>query len=307
MLIRDAAKAKTVEAIPTVAALMASVSEDELRSWVKWFAVPRHFIAQPQANREAAQTIADLFTEWGYDVSLQGEFNNVVARPRRLKGKMLLVGAHYDSTAFTPGADDNGSAVAAMLGCAKAIAQSGAPMPVMFVSFNREEDGLMGSIDFVEHLTAAQQNEIECAHILEMVGYSSDQPNSQVTPTGLPIRIPTTGNFLGLLANGESANHVDQILQNAKSYLPELPTLGLRVVLGVEKYLPVLHRSDHAPFWTKKIPSVMWTDTSEFRNPHYHQDSDLPETLNYLFLRRVTQLLIATVAASSLLYDARHK
>jgi hypothetical protein len=39
----------------------------------------------------------------------------------------------------------------------------------------------------------------------------------------------------------------------------------------------------------------MWTDTAEFRNPHYHRESDTPETLNYGFLSLVTQLLVASV------------
>ena len=63
----------------------------------------------------------------------------------------------------------------------------------------------------------------------------------------------------------------------------------------MEKFFPVLLRSDHAPFWQSRIPAMMWTDTSEFRNPHYHQPGDKPQTLNYGFLRSVTQLLIASV------------
>ena len=39
----------------------------------------------------------------------------------------------------------------------------------------------------------------------------------------------------------------------------------------------------------------MWTDTSEFRNPFYHQPGDTPQTLDYAFLRSVSQLLIAAV------------
>ena len=37
----------------------------------------------------------------------------------------------------------------------------------------------------------------------------------------------------------------------------------------------------------------MWTDTSEFRNPHYHLPSDTPDTLDYDFLTRVAQLALA--------------
>jgi Zn-dependent M28 family amino/carboxypeptidase len=293
MLVRHASKAKAVRQTASVASLMDSVSEKDLRDWVKWFSVPRHFVGQPQANREAAETIASLLKDWGYEVSFQGPLYNVVARPKRAGDRMQIVAAHFDSTAFTPGADDNASAVAAMLGCAKAIAGASPKTPVMFVSFNREEDGLLGSLDFVRQLAEKERRRIHCAHVLEMVGFASDKPNSQKMPPGLPVKAPTTGNFLGLLANAKSGKHMNHILQNAKSYLPEFPTMGLHVLLGFEKYLPVLHRSDHAPFWQAGIPSVMWTDTSEFRNPHYHLESDTPETLNYPFLRRVTQLLVA--------------
>jgi len=294
MLVRHSFKARAARQVPSIAGLMDSVSESDLRSWVKRFSLPRHFLGQPQANREAAETIANLFKDWGYDVSFQGQLYNVVARPKMNAGLIQIVAAHFDSTAFTPGADDNASAVAAMLGCAKAVAAAKPKTPVVFVSFNREEDGLLGSIDFVKNLTTAERRKIQCAHVLEMVGFATDKPNSQKIPPGLPIKAPTMGNFLGLLANGDSADVMKRLLQNAKGYQPDLPTLGLHVLLGFEKFLPVLQRSDHAPFWQAGIPSIMWTDTSEFRNPHYHLDTDTPETLNYPFLRRVTQLLVAT-------------
>ena len=72
----------------------------------------------------------------------------------------------------------------------------------------------------------------------------------------------------------------------------------LRVTSAQEKFLPVLLRSDHAPFWHRHMPAILWTDTSEFRNPFYHQPGDKPQTLNYRFLRSVTQVLVASVLAS---------
>lgn len=298
MLVHHSSKAKPKHIESSIADLMESVSEKDLRDWVKWLSVPRHFLAQPRVNRETAETIADLLRSWGYDVSFQGPLYNVVAKTKGKAERTQIVAAHFDSTALTPGADDNASAVAAMLGCAKAIATANPSTPVTFISFNREEDGLLGSIDFVNQLAASERKKIRCAHVLEMVGYASDEPNSQRVPPGLPIKAPTTGNFLGLLANRKSGGPMNDILKIAKGYLPELPTLGLHVLLGFEKYLPVLQRSDHAPFWQAGIPSVMWTDTSEFRNPHYHLESDTPGTLNYPFLRRVTQLLVATTLSA---------
>ena len=72
----------------------------------------------------------------------------------------------------------------------------------------------------------------------------------------------------------------------------------MKVYAGIGKLVPVLGRSDHAPFWRADIPAVMWTDTSEFRNQHYHRGTDTPVTLDYDFLRAVTQILIATVLDS---------
>ena len=59
-----------------------------------------------------------------------------------------------------------------------------------------------------------------------------------------------------------------------------------------------LLRSDHAPFWREGIPALMWTDTAEFRDPHYHLPTDTPETLDYEFLARVTRLLVHAVLSS---------
>ena len=61
----------------------------------------------------------------------------------------------------------------------------------------------------------------------------------------------------------------------------------------IEKYFGHLLRSDHTPFWEAGIPAVMWTDTSEFRNPHYHRATDTPDTLDYQFLAQVTRLALA--------------
>jgi len=90
---------------------------------------------------------------------------------------------------------------------------------------------------------------------------------------------------------------MEAILKGARTYVPGLKVMALEVVPGAERVFPVLARSDHVPFWRRNISSVMWTDTSEFRNPHYHQPTDTPDTLDYDFLLRVTQVLAACLAA----------
>jgi hypothetical protein len=299
MLTKRASSKPAAKPQGEINSLIETISEQELRSWVERIAVPRHFLCEPEQNEDIARWIAAQLQSWGYQVQFQGEWRNVIALPQKISTPLVLVGAHYDSVGGCPGADDNASAVAAMLACAKACSNWKPAPSVCFVSFNREEDNLLGSRDFASWLDTQPQIKIECAHILEMVGFASDPPKTQRIPPGLPVRVPDTGNFLGLLANRDTNDVLDKALACASTYLPDLPVIGLRVTLGLEKFFPVLLRSDHAPFWQKKIPAMMWTDTSEFRNPFYHQPGDKPHTLNYSFLRAVAQALTACVLAET--------
>lgn len=131
-------------------------------------------------------------------------------------------------------------------------------------------------------------------HVLEMVGYATHEPGSQRMPVPVP-GAPDVGDFIGLLSNQRSNHLVELAANQAEAMVPELPVVGLKVYLGLEGWLPVLHRSDHSPFWKAKVPAMLWTDTAEFRNPNYHRTTDTPETLDYGFMRRVAQLVIATV------------
>ncbi len=284
---------------PRVMATVDEVSTSFLRDAVETIAVPRHYEREMENNRLTAHWIAGQLRSYGYETELQGEYANVVARSRHSSNTpRVLVGAHYDSVTDTPGADDNASAVAALLACAKALAENAPECPVCFVSFNREEDGLLGSSDFVKTVLVEGRMSVREAHILEMVGYCDHRAGSQAIPPGLPIRVPDRGDFLGILANKDSTAMASTVLQTARTYWPDFPVLSLKVFAGVEQLLPVLQRSDHMPFWMAGIPAILWTDTSEFRNHHYHQPTDTPDTLDYDFLRSVSQILIATILTS---------
>ena len=115
-------------------------------------------------------------------------------------------------------------------------------------------------------------------------------------PPGLPVLgARDVGDFLALLANRHSNGIAEDLLRLAASYIPEPPVAALKIYLGLERAFEHLNRSDHAPFWKAGIPSIMWTDTSEFRNPHYHLASDTPDTLDYDFMSQVTRLALARV------------
>lgn len=275
---------------------IATISIKYLKHVVETVSIPRHADAEAENNKQVAAWILSELESFGYRVELQGRYNNVVATPAiNIDRPLILVGAHYDSVPKTPGADDNASAVAAMLGCARALAKTDDDVPVCFVAFNREEDGFLGSEDFVNEYVASGKIKLSHAHILEMVGYASDKKGSQQLPPMLPVKVPDTGNFLGILGNSNSNQIVDTILAAGKSYFPDFPVIGLKLYLEAERIIPNMTRSDHVSFWANGIPATMWTDTADFRNPHYHRRTDTPDTLNYDFLASVTKVLIASL------------
>lgn len=294
MLIRYSSPSSRFRPEPGIQAAVETISEAFLRQVVETISLPRHFFAEPGQNRWTADWIAGQLASFGYEVFFQGQFRNVVTRPVSPTSEpLVLIGAHYDSVPNCPGADDNASAVAAMLACAQALARFAPMLPVCCVAFNAEEDGLVGSRDFVEVFLPESGWQFRQVHILEMLGYCSNVPGSQRLPAGLPVQIPDTGNFLGIISNHRSNDVLEGLLNQTSAYVPALPVVGLKLYLGLEKLLPVLGRSDHAPFWNAGIPALMWTDTAEFRNPNYHLHSDTPDTLDYGFLRKSTQLLFA--------------
>jgi Zn-dependent M28 family amino/carboxypeptidase len=283
-----------------IAEILGGVSAAALRAFVEMLAFPRHYEAEPEANVRARDTLLKLLHGFGYtSLQLWGRYDNIVATSGPADGPCLLLGAHYDSVPGTPGADDNGSAVAVCLEAARLIKKYDIGS-TMIVFFNREEDGLLGSTEFVSHLARQSTWTVSEAHVFEMVGYCTTARKSQRMPPGIPGFIaPSVGDFLGLLANRHSNAIAENLVTLAASYVPSFPVVALKMYLGVEKLLGHLHRSDHAPFWKAGIPAVMWTDTAEFRNPNYHLASDTPDTLDYEFMARVTKLALARAVSQA--------
>jgi Zn-dependent M28 family amino/carboxypeptidase len=268
--------------------VLAAISLEDLQEIVERISIPR--VHGTLANQAVRQIIVDLLSDSqasGLGVAVDHRGNVVVGDPRRAT---VIVGAHYDSVPGTPGADDNASAVAALIAAARAI---GPRDGVCYAAFDGEECGFVGSRALVDGLGSHRREHV---HVLEMVGYASRTPGSQKNPIPL-IQIPTVGDFLGLVGTHGSRRLLDHVLASADRhpvpvqglYLPDVP------LVMVERISHNLLRSDHAPFWWAGLPALMWTDTAEFRNPHYHQVTDTPDTLDYEFLASVTRLLVDVV------------
>ena len=266
----------------------------------------RHPKTSPRALRKAAHYLSTQFSKEGWAatsqlVSAWGKvYRNVVAikypdRPGQGEElPPLLIGAHYDTVSGSPGADDNASGLVVLLEVASLLRARFLLRPVWLVAFCLEEQDRLGSQAFASRLKA-ERRELAGAIILECVGFARSEAGTQQIPPGVPIAVPTQGDFLAIVGNEASRALVTQLDQEAQRYASQLKPLSL-VVPGRGEALPDTRRSDHASFWDAGYPAVMLTDTANFRNPHYHRATDTVDTLNLEFLSKV----VATVTATAI-------
>jgi Zn-dependent M28 family amino/carboxypeptidase len=263
----------------------------------------RHPLSTPIRLQEAEAYLHRQFSEAGLIVTKQpfhalgGTYQNVIGtalpdtQPFQ-SAPPLIIAAHFDTVQGCPGADDNASALAVMLHVARQVRGKRLARPIRFIAFNLEEENLLGSSAYTS-LLKKNREALHGAIVLECVGYASHQQNSQKTPPGVPIAVPTTGNFLAVVGNERSQALTGAVAKAMKSHLPIVPL----VVPGNGEKLPDTRRSDHASFWEHGFPAVMLTDTADFRNPHYHRPTDTLETLNLDFIASVAEGLMAAVIA----------
>lgn len=279
-------------------------TQDRLRRHVQALIGERHPQSSPAGLQRAADYLSKSFQALGFKVTEHafaaqgGTFHNVVAT---LPGATasgaapLIVAAHYDTVLGSPGADDNASGLAVLLETAARLSRTARPRELRCIAFGLEEDNLLGSRAYVADLRKARQ-EIHGAIVLECVGYARQAEGSQRKPPGLPIEIPTAGDFLGVIGNDAGTYLVAALQTAAGRPSIKLKTVPL-VVPGRGDQLPDTRRSDHAAFWDEGYPAVMLTDTANFRNPHYHRPTDTMATLDFRFMAGVADALAAAVLA----------
>ncbi len=260
----------------------------------------RHPGTSPVALRETAVYLSQQFIRLGLEVSThpfeawEQTYDNVIGTKPAANpaAAPLILAAHYDTVKGSPGADDNASALTVLIEVARRLKQRALTRPVQFVAFCLEEEDLLGSRAYVAHLTKTGRS-VYGAIVLECVGYASDQEGSQRTPPGIPVAVPSVGNFLALIGNQASASLTTALSQAMASLIPVVPL----IVPGNGEQLPDTRRSDHTAFWEQGFAAVMVTDTANFRNPHYHRSTDTVDTLNLKFLASVTDAVTNAVLA----------
>jgi len=280
------------------------VSSDNLLRWVDELSGLRHGSENPAALEERAVVIEQLLGRFGLEVASQEvpfagrAYRNLVATlpGREPQLPMLLLGAHYDGPSGSPGADDNASGVAVLLETARLLAGTAPRRTLKFVAFTLEEPQyigrfLIGSRHYAE-LARRNGEDYAVALVLESVGYCDQREGSQLLPP--LVRVPgiSRGNFLAVIGNHRSRHYAEQFTQITARRAPHLPVIPYCAPPLVARFIPQLFLSDHASFWGQGYPALMLTDTVPLRNPHYHQPTDTPETLDATFLAGVALAVV---------------
>ena len=240
----------------------------------------------PQLNA-ATDFIENSFSRAGLhprqdSYELRGQAcHNIEVEIPGARPEILLIGAHYDSVFGSPGANDNGSGVAATLALARRFAGRKTQHTLRFVAFVNEEppyflSGEMGSLVYARRCKE-RGNKISAMISLETIGYFSDAPNSQTYPSpGLGIVYPKVGNFIGFVSNVHSRALLRRVIALFRQHA-KIPSEGA----ALPWFVPGVSWSDQWSFWKHGYPGIMVTDTAPFRYPYYHSANDTPDKLDY--------------------------
>ncbi|MCA9918698.1 MAG: M20/M25/M40 family metallo-hydrolase [Anaerolineales bacterium] len=195
---------------------------------------------------------------------------------------VIVVAAHYDSrtidplngSSFAPGANDNGSGVAALLETARVLSSREWSQTIIFVAFAGEEQNRLGSTHFVTE-QLLQGWRFDGMISMDIVGGRPGIPQSvrlfSPGPDGSPPR--------------QFARYMNYV---ANLYVPQFPYTMIDAEDRDGRY------SDHISFLQAGIPGVRVTESQEDPN-RQHNSGDTAEWIDYNYLRQVTQLAIAAL------------
>jgi Zn-dependent M28 family amino/carboxypeptidase len=274
--------------------------EANLRRYIAAIASREHNMEHPAALEAAAREIERVLAGLGYAVGTQ-RFSVGGAQVRNIeveipgsarRDEIVLAGAHYDSISGSPGANDNGSGVAALLELARLMRGAAPARTIRLVWFVNEEPPYfrgeaMGSRQYARR-SRQRGEKIVAMFSVETIGWYSDEPGSQRYPFPLGFFYPSRGNFLAFVSNLGSRALLHEAITAFRRHA-EFPSEGV----AAPAFIPGVDWSDHASFWEQGYPALMITDTAPYRYPWYHTAQDTPDKVDYMRLARVLRGLEA--------------
>ena len=286
-------------ALPPITSEEAELAQS-LKRHIATIAEREHNVVHYEELEKVARYIEATLASLGYAVGRQEFFADgkpvrnidVVIEPagRSADPEVIVVGAHYDSVFGSPGANDNGSGVAAVIELARLLRDlDGVGAKRIRLAFFVNEEPpyfmteAMGSLQYGRAL-ARRRERVVAMYSLETIGFYSSEPGSQVYPAPFGLMFPDRGDFIAFVGMMGSRALVRETMRSFRSHT-SFPTIG-----GVApRFVPGIAWSDHWAFAEQGFQAVMITDTAPFRYPHYHRPSDTPHKVDTEKVARVVK------------------
>jgi Zn-dependent M28 family amino/carboxypeptidase len=260
-------------------------------------------VFHPTALAAAAEYIQQQWQQQGYTVQRQRYRTKgidcanleIVCQGAGDAEEAIVIGAHYDSVHGSPGANDNGSGVAALLELSRLFRDISPHTTVRFVAFVNEEPPFfywqkMGSMVYAK-AARRRGDPLRFMVSLETIGYFTNAAHSQAYPPLLRWFYPDQGNFIAFVANLRSR----RVLRQAVRQFRHCSSFPLQHI-ATFPWLPGVGWSDHLAFWRQGYRAFMITDTALYRYPYYHSAEDTADKLCYRPFAQLTEDLFCTFA-----------
>ena len=232
--------------------------------------------------------------------------HNVIAwiPGRRHPNRLIVIGGHYDSRTTNaldgvspaPGANDSGSQTALVLEAARVMAGHVFDATVVFADWSGEEQGLLGSVYFVQnYLNYFPNGTLEFNLNSDDVG-GDNVVNDATTLQQFDLFSPGTPREFGFTPNGStndtspSRGVMRQIGYWGSAYVPSM------TMLPQLREAPPGRRSDHTAFIARGIPGVRFRQVN-MNPPHRHSPNDLYIYVTPAFTARLCQVVVASTAS----------
>ena len=344
-LIQSSMAQTIIQRDPQIEAMVAQVSPDSMKSYIQqlvrfgtrstlssttdrnrgigaarnWVVKKFNEFARNSQGRMRAYVDTTTLYKDGRRIDTTISLGNAVAV---LKGtdpaddRIYIISGHLDSrvsdvmnrVSDAPGANDDGSGVAALMECARIMSKQSFPATVIFVALSGEEQGLLGA-NFMATKARSEKWNIDAVLNNDIMGSNNssetgiiDNTRLRVFSEGLSVldtgRVATNLRSLGLENDGHSRQLARYVKETGERYVDNLEVV---LVYRADRFL---RGGDQTPFQQKGYAAVRITEMNE-NYEHQHQDlrteksvvyGDLPEFMDFEYLRKNTGINLATLA-----------
>jgi len=258
----------------------------------------------------AADYIQTEFSKYSDSVSLQEfqvenqAYRNIICSFGTENKKRIIIGAHYDVCGKQQGADDNATGVTGLLELARLLKTQKLQVRIDLVAYTLEEPPYFRTQNMGSYVHAKMLSDKRLSVLgmvsLEMIGYFTDEKNSQEYPSALlkPF-YGTTGNYITLVKKFNAGEFACQF----NSAFHDTEVVKTKTFTGPAT-LPGIDFSDHLNYWAFGFSALMITDTAFYRNKNYHQPTDTIETLDLVRMGKVIDGVFLTLLKLNGSYNA---